>query len=130
MKGKPDRARRRRQGRSFAQQEWAAAMAFASRAWEALSDEQRLSWNLDAKNRRSSGQRRFTGINARRLRNGQGLLTALPVFAPSSPRPLLRRLLITNRRGRIALNLLLTKVPVGTVHSLGLAALQPRPRLV
>jgi len=101
--------------RSTAQQNWNAAVAWASQAWEHLTDEQRLTWNVDADNRRTTGHRRFTGINARRLRDGKELLTLPPEFKPFSPRPLLKRLIITNRRGRITLKLELSRVPAGEI---------------
>ncbi len=100
---------------SVAQRNWAAALGWASRAWEHLTDEQRLTCNVDAENRRTTGHRRFTGINARRLRDGKGLLTLPPKVEPFGPRPLLKRLIITNRRGRITLKLELSRVPVGVI---------------
>ena len=101
--------------RSSAQQNWTAALGWASRAWEHLTDEQRLTWNVDAENHRTTGHRRFTGINARRLRDGKGLLTLSPKVEPFGARPLLKRLIITNRRGRITLQIELSGVPVGVI---------------
>ena len=45
--------------RSAAQQEWNASVGCASQAWEYLTDEQRLTWNVAASARRTTGQRYF-----------------------------------------------------------------------
>jgi hypothetical protein len=87
------------------------AVGLASMAWEALSDEQRLAWNAEGKRRRSTGQKYFTGINARRLRDGQEPLTELPARAVYSGRLLLKRLAISNRGGRITLQLEFSRAP-------------------
>jgi hypothetical protein len=111
MTRKQDRAVRRKKSRSADQRQWNAAVARASRAWEDLTDEQRLVWNNEAKTRRTSGQRLFTGINARRFYDGLEMLTGLPRPASYGPTRILRQLLITNRRGRITLKLELSSVP-------------------
>jgi len=97
--------------RSAAQREWARAVARASAAWEYLSDEQRLLWNVAAKTWRMSGQRYFVKINARRLREGQDLLTEPPKAVRYDPKRVLKRLVITNQRGRIVLKLKVSPVP-------------------
>ncbi len=111
MTRKQDRAVRRKKSRSADQRQWTAALARASRAWEDLTDEQRLVWNNEAKTRRTSGQRLFTGINARRFYDGLEVLTGLPRPASYSPTRILKQLLITNQRGRITLKLELASVP-------------------
>lgn len=111
MTRKQDRAVHRKKGRSADQRQWTAAVARASRAWEDLTDEQRLVWNTEAKTRRTSGQRLFTGITARRFRDGRELQTGLPRPASYGPTRILKQLVITNRRGRITLKLELFSVP-------------------
>jgi hypothetical protein len=115
MKRKSGQGRRPKMDRSTAQQNWNAAVGWASRAWEHLTDEQRLTWNVYAENQRTSGHRLFTGINARRLRDGKELLPLPPQFEPFSPSPLLKRLIITNRHARITLKLELSRVPEGSI---------------
>jgi hypothetical protein len=111
MAGKPGKDVRRRKGRSAAQREWNAAVGLASKAWEALSDEQGRAWNVEGKSRRTSGQRYFTGINARRIRDGQEPLTGPPERAAYGGKPIIRRLVIRNRGDRIALELGVFQVP-------------------
>ena len=86
-------------------------MGLASMAWESLTDEQRLAWNAEGKSRRSTGQKYFTGINARRLRDGQEPLTELPARSVYSGKLILKRLLIRNRAGRITLKLAVSLAP-------------------
>ena len=104
-----DRAKKKR--RSPAQREWTAAVGRASMAWEYLSDEQRRLWNVAAKELRTNGQRHFVGINARRLWNGQDVLTEPPGPTRHDSKRVLKRLVITNRRGRIVLKLEVSLVP-------------------
>ncbi len=99
--------------RSAAQQEWNAAVACASQAWEFLTDEQRLTWNVAASTRRTTGQRYFVQINAPRIRDGEALLTTPPTPEPPTPRLVLQELIITNRRGLISLKVRLAGVPTG-----------------
>ena len=99
--------------RSAAQQEWNASVGYASQAWEYLTDEQRLTWNVAASTRRTTGQRYFVRVNAPRIRDGEALLTTLPPPEPPGPRPLLLELIITNRRGRTSLKLRFAGVPAG-----------------
>ena len=100
-----------RKGRSDAQREWNVAVGLASMAWEGLTDEQRLAWNAEGKHRRSTGQRYFTGINARRFRDGQEPLTELPARPVHSGKLILKRLVIRNRAGRITLKLAVSLAP-------------------
>ena len=102
---------RRKHGRSTDQRNWNIAIGRASSAWEYLTDQQRLLWNVAAKTWRSSGQRYFVKINARRLRDGLELLTEPPRSARYDSKPVLKRLLITNRRGRIVLKLEVSAMP-------------------
>jgi hypothetical protein len=113
MRPKRGHAGRPEARRSAAQQEWNASVGYASRAWEYLTDEQRLTWNVAASNRRTTGQRYFVQVNAPRIRDGEALLTTLPPPERPAPRPLLQELIITNRRGHISLKLRLAGVPAG-----------------
>ena len=111
MAGKPRPGGRRTRRRSADQRAWNAAVGRASIAWEYLSDEQRRLWNIGAKAWRMSGQRYFVKINARRLWNGLELLTEPPAPRQYDVKRILKRLVITNRRGRIALKLEVSPVP-------------------
>ena len=104
------KGRAKRERRSPAQREWNAAVGRASSAWEYLSDEQRRLWNVAAKELRTNGQRHFVGINARRLWNGQDVLTEPPGPTRHDSKRVLKRLVITNRRGRIVLKLQVSPV--------------------
>ena len=86
MKRNQGKEVRRRKRRSADQRAWAGAVGRVSSAWEYLSDEQRLLWNVAAKTWRISGQRYFVKINARRLWNGQELLTEPPVPGRHDPK--------------------------------------------
>jgi hypothetical protein len=86
-------------------------MGLASRAWEWLTDEQRLIWNTAASTERTSGQRLFVKFNAPRLYADKKLLTELPERKPLSPGRILRELVITNRRGRLTLKLRVSPAP-------------------
>ena len=115
MKRKPAKAGRRKKGRSADQRQCSDAMARASRVWESLSEAQRLDWIIEASNRRMSGQRYCTGVNLRRILNGQEPLTTPPRPAPPDPRPGLKRLLIANRGGRLTLQVEIARVPTRPV---------------
>jgi len=111
MAGKPSPGGRRRRRRSVDQRAWNAAVGRASIAWEYLSDEQRRSWNLGGKAWRMSGQRYFVQINARRIFEGLAVLTEPPGQGPYSAKRVLKRLLITNRRGRFRLKVQVSPAP-------------------
>ena len=106
-----DKAVRRKKSRSADQREWNVAMGRTSSAWEYLTDEQRLLWNVAAKTWRMSGQRYFVKINARRLRDGLELLIEPPKPVRYDSKRVLKRLVITNRRGRIVLKLEVSPMP-------------------
>ncbi len=111
MARKLSREVRGRKGRSAAQREWNVAVGLASMAWERLTDEQRLAWNAEGKRRRSTGQRCFTGLNARRFRDGQEPLAEIPPPPVYSGKRILKGLSIHNRGGRITLNLEVSLAP-------------------
>jgi hypothetical protein len=104
---------RRKKGRSAAQQEWNAAVARASQAWEYLTDQERLTWNTAAELRCTSGQRYFVQVNAPRLRDNKELLRLPPPAESPISRRILKRFVITNRGGRVALKLHLAFPPKG-----------------
>ena len=111
MPAKRDREVRARKGRSDAQRQGSAAMTLVMQAWEALSDEERLTWDVAGSNRRMRGIDYFKQVNLRRLRRGEEL-TRVPLRAkPHDTRPLLTRLDIRNRDGRITLELELRRAP-------------------
>ena len=87
-------------------------MRILSAAWNDLTEEQRLAWDMTARKdrrgglaarlRRRSGRRAFFKANFRRLALREGLLTDPPGAGNACSTPL-ARLVITNRGGRIAL---------------------------
>jgi hypothetical protein len=105
--GRPEKAR------SDAQQEWNACVGYASQAWEHLTDEERLEWNVAASTNRSTGQRYFVQINAPRIRDHETVLRTPPASEPLTPRLVLQALIITNRNNRISLKVRLSGVPAG-----------------
>src|ERR1035441_218474 len=111
MAGKPRKEARRRTIRSADQREWNRCVALASRAWDALTDQQRLSWNSHAKRRRISGHSYFTGINAPRIRDGLPVLTEVPAPVASSEKAILKGFVISNWRGQITLKLEVSPPP-------------------
>ena len=111
MSGKARKAGRRAKGRSTAQREGSAAMAEVMMGWEELSDEERLAWRTEASNRRIEGVACFKQVNLRRVRRGQEWLRLPPVFKPYDGRPILKRLIILNKGGRIHLKLELYRAP-------------------
>ncbi len=98
-------------GRSAAQRQGSAAMTEVMRAWEALTDMERLTWDVAGKSRRRSGVNYFKQVNLRRLRRGEELARVPTPFKPSDGRPLLKGLSIRNRGGRITLVLELRRGP-------------------
>lgn len=98
-------------GRSAAQRQGNAAMLQVMKAWEALSDEQRLTWDVHGAHRRMKGINDFKQVNLRRLRRGEELAWVPSLFKPYDARPLLKALDIRNRDGRITLELQLRRVP-------------------
>lgn len=98
-------------GRSDAQRQGSAAMVQVMMAWEALSDEQRLTWDVHGSHRRMKGINDFKQVNLRRLRRGEELASLPPLFKTYDARPLLKGLDIRNRNGRITLELQLRRVP-------------------
>src|ERR1035441_10066164 len=111
MARKPRKETRRRAVRSADQREWNRCVALASRAWEALADEQRLAWNIAGKRRRISGHSYFTGINAPRIRDGLPVLTEVPAQVASSGKSILKGFDISNWRGQITLKLEVSPPP-------------------
>src|ERR1035438_8285452 len=94
---------RARKSRNDDQRQESAAMTEVMKAWEALSDEERLTWDIAGKPQRMKGIHYFKQVNLRRLRRGDEL-ARLPVRSkPHDGRPLLKRLDIGNRSGRITL---------------------------
>ena len=61
---------RRPRGRSAAQRAGSAALTHVMKAWEDLSDQERLTWRTQAGTRRMEGVAYFMQVNLRRLRRG------------------------------------------------------------
>lgn len=98
-------------GRSDAQRQGSAAMTRVMKAWEVLSDGERLTWDVEGKQQRMRGINYFKQVNLRRLRRGEELARVPPQSRPHDGRPLIKRLDIRNRDGRITLELELRRVP-------------------
>lgn len=111
MRGRPGMGARRRTGRSADQQQGSAAFAHVIKAWEELSDEERLTWNTQGSTRRSHGVNYFKAVNLRRVRRGEELTRLPPPSKPYDAKPILKRLVIRNRGDRITLMLELRRVP-------------------
>jgi hypothetical protein len=111
MKAKQDAAHARRSRRSAAQQQGPAAMVKVMQAWEGLTDEEYLTWRVGAKSRRRQGINFFKAVNLRRLLRGEELVRLPPGPRPVNPMPVLKRLIIRNRFGRITLKLEFRRAP-------------------
>ena len=112
MAGKRGRQARGRKGRSPEPRHENAAMTEVMKAWEGLSDEERLPWRLEGESRRMHGINCFKQINLRRLLRGEELARVPPQSKPYDPRPVLKRLRIGNRGGRITMELEFRRVPM------------------
>lgn len=111
MAGKRPRRVHGRKIRSAEQQFGSAVFTHVMQVWEDLTDEERLTWNVTAKSRRTTGIRFFRSVNLRRLRRGEELARLPPPARTFNPKPLLKRLHIFNRGGRITLVLAVSRVP-------------------
>ena len=111
MAHRPRKEGRRQPVRSADQREWNRCVALASRAWDALTDDQRLAWNVAGKSRRISGHSYFTGVNAPRIRDGLSVLTEVPAPVAGSGKAILKRLLISNWRGQVSLKVEVSMPP-------------------
>ena len=60
-------------------------MTQVMRAWEELTDEERLTWNVTGKSRRMTGINLFKSVNLRRLRRGDELARLPPQPRPINP---------------------------------------------
>jgi hypothetical protein len=98
-------------GRSAAQRQGNATMTRVMKAWEELSDKERLTWEVAGTSRRTNGIKRFKQVNLRRLGLGEELARVPPRSKPYDGEPLLKRLNIHNRDGRITLELELWRAP-------------------
>lgn len=133
---KPPRAAEERAPRSSAQRQGSEAVTVVMRAWEDLTDEERLDWRTEAAQLRKKGVHYFKSVNLRRLRREEALLRRPPPPDHYNHGPTLSRLIIQHRRGRLRLFLELQRVPVGPTTVWGSAPsnrglLRPRhcPRL-
>ena len=98
---------------SEGQQRGNEAMRLVMRAWNELEEEERRAWNAEGSNRRTKGIRYFKKVNLRRLGRGEELARVPLRSKAFDGRPLLKRLLIRNRDGRITLWLELRRAPSG-----------------
>jgi hypothetical protein len=103
------------EGRSARQQLGPAAMTQVMKAWDGLTEEEYLTWRVAANGRRRQGINYFKMVNLRRLLRGEELTRLPPQPKPFNPKPLLKRLCIHNRGGRITLKLQLHRAPTEPV---------------
>ncbi len=80
-------------------------------AWENLSDEERLVWDVQGSLRRMKGVNYFKQVNLRRVRRGDDLVRVPPQPKPLDAKPILKKLHLRNRDGKISLELELSRVP-------------------
>jgi hypothetical protein len=97
--------------RSDAQLQGSAALVEVMRAWEALSDQDRLAWDAQGSTRRMKGVNFFKQVNLRRLRRGEELARVPPPLKPYDGGPILKGLAIRNRNGMITLHVELRRLP-------------------
>lgn len=103
-------------------------------AWQHLTEEQRLAWIAEARHVKSrsrlgesyplTGQTYFVRVNNSRAGFGLGLLTDPPSLAQPATNPV-RALIVTNRRGRIRLQLRLAYPLAGDIMVFGAAPASP-----
>jgi len=97
--------------RSDAQRFGSAALTYVMSAWEGLTEREYLTWRTAARSRRMQGVTYFKQVNLRRVRRGDPVVRLPQPSSTRDPRPILRRLVILNRGGNIALALELHRVP-------------------
>jgi hypothetical protein len=102
---------RKQRGATADQRRVRAAVPAVMKAWEGLTDEERLVWDVQGSNRRMKGISYFKKVNLRRFLLGQALLRVPPESRPYDPRPLLKGVDIRNREGRITIELELSRKP-------------------
>jgi hypothetical protein len=102
---------RRRKARSHDQRRWNESMKLAAKAWDRLTDEQRLAWHSAGKSRRTSGRSYFIRINLSRFYNGEEILVRPPPSEVPYGKRVLQWLLITQHRGGLSIKLEVTPVP-------------------
>ena len=113
MRDKRGKDMREQKGRSAEQRRGGAAMVLVMRAWEGLSDEERLTWYSAGSIRRAKGVNHFKQVNLRRLWRGDEMARVAPPPKVCDARPLLKGLDIRNRGGRITLELEFFRKPDG-----------------
>jgi hypothetical protein len=72
-------------------------------------------WNVAAEDRRTSGQRYYVMCNAGRIRDGELPLKLPPPDAPYDKNGDLKRVLVTNRGGRLRIQVELAGVPTARI---------------
>src|ERR1039458_4856858 len=105
MPRKRGKAGRGPTGRSAAQQQGNVALTCVMKAWEHLNDQERLTWRVQGKLRRTNGISYFKHINLRRLRRGEELARVPPQSKPYDDKPVLKGLDLRNRVGWLTLKL-------------------------
>ena len=118
MKPKQTKTGQRGKGRSAQQRQASAEFTEVVKTWEALTDEQRLTWSVAAERLGLSGYNYFIKVNVRRRRDGQELAALPPRDAPHSSNPV-GQLIITNRGGRIRLELEVSSAPAARIVVFG-----------
>jgi hypothetical protein len=103
-----------RKRRSTEQRQASADFTQVVKAWESLTEQQRLAWRIEGEDRGLSGYNYFIKVNMRRRRDGQEPAALPPLDAPYVENPV-GKLVITNRRGRVKLELEVPRTPAARI---------------
>ena len=110
---RPNRRKERRspKGRSAEQRQGSAVLTEVMRAWENLTDLERLAWRTYGQTQRRRGVDCFKSVNVLRLRRGEELARIPPSPKPYDANNVLKELEIHNHAGRLTLKLHFYRVP-------------------
>jgi hypothetical protein len=111
MRGERRKGGRRPKGRSAEQRQGSAALTEVMRAWEDLTDMERLAWRTYGQTQRRRGIDCFKSVNLLRLRRGEELARIPTPPKPYDANNVLKELEIHNYAGQLTLKLHLHRLP-------------------